>query len=103
MVTKRVSPGKRATRRTATAAPAPTDSAVMGVLESAQSMTTGAKSIDPDVRRQLVSNMNISSPSRFRQSAGHNHQEVSALRQKFGKPRPKGVICDRCWWHEPGR
>jgi hypothetical protein len=54
MVTKRVSPGKKATRRTATAAPALTDTAVMVVLESAQSMTIGPKSIDPDVRRQLV-------------------------------------------------
>jgi hypothetical protein len=54
MVTKRVSPSKKATRRTATAAPALTDSAVMVVLESAQSMTTDLKSIDPDVRRRLV-------------------------------------------------
>ena len=54
MVTNRVSPGKKATRRTATAAPALTDTAVMVVLESAQSMTTDPKSIDPDARRQLV-------------------------------------------------
>jgi len=54
MVTKRVSPGKKATKRTTTAASALTDSAVMAVLESAQSMTTGPKSIDPDVRHQLV-------------------------------------------------
>lgn len=49
MVTKRVSPGKKTTRRkTATAVPELTDAMV--ALESEQS----ASSIDPDVRRQLV-------------------------------------------------
>ena len=61
MVTKRESPKreapvKKATRRkTRAAAPADlTDSAVMMVLESAQSGTTIRAGIDPDVRRQLV-------------------------------------------------
>jgi hypothetical protein len=54
MATKRESPGKKTARRktTATASELP-DSAVMDVLESAQS---GVKStsIDPDVRRELI-------------------------------------------------
>jgi hypothetical protein len=56
MVTKRESPGKKTTRRKATASAAPelTDSAVIVVLESAQSATTMSTSIDADVRRQLV-------------------------------------------------
>ena len=53
MATKRESP-KKTTRRKAAAAPALTDSAVMVVLESAQPLTGGSTSIDPDVRRQLV-------------------------------------------------
>jgi hypothetical protein len=53
---KRESPAKKTTRRkTAAAAPTDlTDSAVMMVLESAQSGTTTRAGIDPDVRRQLV-------------------------------------------------
>jgi hypothetical protein len=55
MVTKRVSSGKKTTRRkTATAASELTDGAVMQVLESAQSEMAASMSIDPDVRRQLV-------------------------------------------------
>jgi hypothetical protein len=55
MVTKRASPGKKTTRRkAATATSELTDSAVMGVLESAQSSTALSTSIDPDVRRRLV-------------------------------------------------
>jgi Protein of unknown function (DUF2934) len=56
MVTKRESPGKKTTRRKATASAAPelTDSAVIVVLESEQSATTMSTSIDADVRRQLV-------------------------------------------------
>jgi hypothetical protein len=52
MVTKRVSTGKTTTRRRApvTAAPELTDSAVIAVLESKQTVS----SIDPDVRRRLV-------------------------------------------------
>jgi hypothetical protein len=52
MVTKRVSPGKKTTRRkpATTAAPELADSAVMVVLESEQPVSR----IDPDVRRQLV-------------------------------------------------
>jgi hypothetical protein len=75
MITKRVSPGKKATRRTATAAPALTDSAVMGVLESAQSMTTGAKSIDPDVRRQLVATEAYFLAERRGFSGGHELED----------------------------
>src|SRR5260370_14178791 len=52
MVTKRVSPVKKTTRRKA--APELTDSAAMGVLESAPSEVTASTSIDPDTRRQLV-------------------------------------------------
>ena len=60
MVTKRVSPAKKPTRRKATtAAPqltdsALTDSAAIAVLESAQSLTAVSTRIDPNVRRQLV-------------------------------------------------
>jgi hypothetical protein len=55
MVTKRVSTGKKTTRRkTAAAASELTDGAVMEVLESAQSAMAVSMSIDPDVRRQLV-------------------------------------------------
>ena len=52
MVTKRVSPGKKTTKRkTAAAAPELTDGAAITVLESA---TNASMSIDPEVRRQLV-------------------------------------------------
>jgi Protein of unknown function (DUF2934) len=55
MVTKRVSTGKKTTRRkTAAALPELTDGAVMEVLESAQSEMAASMSIDPDVRRKLV-------------------------------------------------
>ncbi len=54
MVTKRVSTGKKTTRRKTAAAPELTDGAVMEVLESAQSEMTASMSIDPDIRRQLV-------------------------------------------------
>jgi len=55
MVTKRVSPAKKPTRRKATtAAPQLTDSAAIAVLESAQSLTAVSTRIDPNVRRQLV-------------------------------------------------
>jgi hypothetical protein len=51
MVTKRVSPVKKTTKRKAAAEL--TDSAAMVVLESAPSAAT-ASIIDPDTRRQLV-------------------------------------------------
>lgn len=55
MATKRVSPGKKTTRRkAATAAAELTDGAAMGVLESAPSVMVASTGIDPDVRRQLV-------------------------------------------------
>ena len=55
MVTKRVSPVKKTTRRKATAAAAElTDGAAMVVLESAPSVMTASTSVDPDIRRQLV-------------------------------------------------
>jgi len=53
MVTKRVSPVKKTTRRKATAAEL-TDSAAMVVLESTASPNGASTSVDPDVRRQLV-------------------------------------------------
>src|SRR5260370_17927426 len=52
MVTKRVSPVKKTTRRKAAAEL--TDSAAMVVLESAPSEATASTSIDPDTRRQLA-------------------------------------------------
>ena len=55
MVTKRVSPGKKTTRRKAATNGAElTDGAAMVVLESAPSVMGASMSIDPDVRRQLV-------------------------------------------------
>jgi hypothetical protein len=55
MVTKRESTVKRTVKRkAATTAPELTDSAVMVVLESAQSGAATYTSVDPDVRRQLV-------------------------------------------------
>jgi hypothetical protein len=55
MATKRVSTGKKTTRRkTAAAASELSDGAVMEVLESAQSAMAASMNIDPDVRRQLV-------------------------------------------------
>jgi hypothetical protein len=55
MVTRRVSPGKKTTKqKAATAAPELTDSAVMAVLESAQSAAARGASVDLDARRQLV-------------------------------------------------
>ena len=52
MVTKRVSPVKKA--RGKTVASELTDSAVMAVLESRQSRAAGHTSIDPEARRRLV-------------------------------------------------
>ena len=55
MVTRRVSPGKKTTKqKAATTAPELADSAVMAVLESAQSAAARGASIDLDARRQLV-------------------------------------------------
>ena len=52
MVTKRVSPAKKTTKRKmAAATPELTDGAAITVLESA---TSASMSIDPEVRRQLV-------------------------------------------------
>jgi hypothetical protein len=54
MVTKRVSPGVKTTKRKAkTAAPELTDSSVMGVLETAQTKPV-SRSVDPDDRRRMV-------------------------------------------------
>jgi Protein of unknown function (DUF2934) len=54
MVMKSVSPGTKTTRRKATAPPELADSAVIGILKSAQSLTAVTTTIDPEVRRQLV-------------------------------------------------
>jgi hypothetical protein len=75
MVTKRASAGKKATKRTATAAPALTDSSVMVVLESTQSTTTGPKSIDPDVRRRLVAAEAYFRAERRGFAAGHELED----------------------------
>jgi Protein of unknown function (DUF2934) len=52
MVTKRVSPVKKA--REKTVASELTDSSVMAVLESRQSGAAGDTAIDPETRRRLV-------------------------------------------------
>jgi hypothetical protein len=55
MVTKRVSPRKKTTKRKSAAAAADlTDSGVFMVLESAPSEMLASASIDPDARRRLV-------------------------------------------------
>lgn len=54
MVTKRVSPGKKTTKRKAAGAAPELEGAVNAVLESAQSATAGSTHIDPGKRRQLV-------------------------------------------------
>jgi Protein of unknown function (DUF2934) len=55
MVTKRVSPGKKPTRRKAAAeVPVLTDSVALPGLESKRSPAAIPKSVDPNVRRQLV-------------------------------------------------
>ncbi|MGP0053929.1 MAG: DUF2934 domain-containing protein [Steroidobacteraceae bacterium] len=74
MVTKRVSPGKNATKRTATA-PALTDSSVMEVLESAHSIAAGRNSIDPDVRRRLVAAEAYFRAERRGFAAGHELED----------------------------
>jgi hypothetical protein len=52
MVTKRVSPVKKANGKTV--ASDLTDSAVMAVLESRHSGAAGLKAIDPEARRRMV-------------------------------------------------
>jgi hypothetical protein len=52
MVTKRVSPVKKTTKRKAAAELS--NGAAMAVLESAPSLMTASNGIDPDTRRQLV-------------------------------------------------
>jgi hypothetical protein len=54
MVTKRESPGKKTTKRKATAAAGLTDGAAMAVLESTPSKMGASTSVDTDIRRQLV-------------------------------------------------
>jgi len=55
MVTRRVSPGQKTTRKkAAAAAPELTDKAVMAVLESAQSAAVRCAGVDLDARRRLV-------------------------------------------------
>lgn len=55
MATKRESSGKKTTKRkSATEAPQLTDSSVIAVLESKQSLTPVSTYIDPDSRRRLV-------------------------------------------------
>jgi hypothetical protein len=54
MVTKRESPGKKTTKRKATAAADLTDGAAMVVLESAPSAMGASTSVDPHIQRQLV-------------------------------------------------
>src|SRR5271170_606123 len=55
MVTRRVSPGQKTTRKkAAAAAPELTDKAVMAVLESVHSATAPCAGGDLDARRQLV-------------------------------------------------
>src|SRR5260221_3771249 len=79
MVTKRESPVKKTTKRKAAgAAPRLTDSAAMVMLESAPSAMR-SKSIDPDVRRQLVAAEAYFRAERRGFTAGHHtHRLVGA-------------------------
>jgi hypothetical protein len=74
MVTKRVSPGKKTVKRKTAASPQLTDSAVIAVLESAQT-ARAATSIDPDVRRQLVAAEAYFRAERRGFAAGHELED----------------------------
>jgi hypothetical protein len=82
MATKRESPGKSDSsgkkttkRKSAAAAPALTDSSVIAVLESKQSLTSVAASIDPDSRRRLVAAEAYFRAERRGFAAGHELED----------------------------
>jgi len=81
MVTKRVSPGKKTARRKSSAAPELTDGAAMVVLESAESVTTLPKTINPDVRRQLVAAEAYFLAERRGFAAGHELEDWVAAEE----------------------
>jgi hypothetical protein len=89
MVTKRVSPGKKTTRRkaTATAAPELTDGAVIIFLESSHSVTASSMSIDPDVRRQLVAAEAYFLAERRGFAAGHELEDWVAAEEAVDSRR----------------
>jgi Protein of unknown function (DUF2934) len=76
MATKRESSGKKTTKRkSATAAPELTDSSVIAVLESKQSLTSVAANIDPDTRRRLVAAEAYFRAERRGFAAGHELED----------------------------
>ncbi len=77
MVSKRVSPAKKTTRRkTATPeVPEPTDNLALAVLQFEQSTTRFSMSIDPDVRRQLVATEAYFLAERRGFAAGHELED----------------------------
>jgi hypothetical protein len=77
MVSKRVSPAKKTTRRKAATpeAPEPTDNLALGVLQFEQSTTRFSMSIDPDVRRQLVATEAYFLAERRGFAAGHELED----------------------------
>jgi hypothetical protein len=82
MVTRRVSPGKKTTRRkAAAAAPELTDIAVMVVLESAQSAAAPGAGIDMDARRQLVAAEAYFLAERRGFAAGHELEDWIAAEE----------------------
>src|SRR5260221_13396789 len=87
MVTKRVSPVKKTTRRKAAAEL--TDSGAMMVLESAPSEMTASTSIDPDTRRQLVAAEAYFRAERRGFAAGREVDDWVAAVMALGKRPPQ--------------
>jgi len=76
MATKRESSGKKTTKRkSATAVPELTDSSVIAVLESKQSLTSVAANIDADTRRRLVAAEAYFRAERRGFAAGHELED----------------------------
>src|SRR5208283_4075566 len=76
MVEKRVSPGKKTTRRKAVTAPSElTGSGVIEVLESEQSAPALSTTIDPDLRRQLIATEAYFLAERRGFAAGHELED----------------------------
>jgi hypothetical protein len=80
MVSKRVSPGKKTTRRKAPtpAAPESADNLALAVLQFEQSTARLSMSIDPDVRRQLVATEAYFLAERRGFEAGHELEDWTA-------------------------
>ena len=81
MATKRVPTGKKTARRKSPAATDLTDSAAMAVLESAESATSVPKTINPDVRRQLVAAEAYFLAERRGFAAGHELEDWVAAEE----------------------